>query len=65
MNNIDTAESELRDLLKRNKVKLEYGFSFPHYTEIPDDIRLAISILKKHKLQITVSLIIDNTLALQ
>jgi len=42
--------------LKKHNLKVGYDISFPQYRILPNDVKLALSILKEHKMRITMSL---------
>lgn len=53
---INKAEKEIREILKRHKLKIGYQISFPMYKILPDEVKLALSVLVKHGMKITILL---------
>lgn len=49
-------EKRIRELLKRYNLQIGYGFSFPRYKILPDEVKLALVILQTHGLKIIFSL---------
>lgn len=54
------AEKEIQAVLKKHKLKFGYSISFPIYNIIPDEVNLAMSVLQKHGMKITVLLKTDK-----
>ena len=54
---IDKAEKEIQAVLKKHNLKVNYEFEFPKYRELPDEVLLALRILKNHGLKILLTLI--------
>ena len=42
--------------LKKHNLKIGYEVSFPQYRILPDEVKLALSVLKNNKMRITMSL---------
>ena len=47
---------EIRAIARKNGLKIDYTISFPIYRKLPDDVKLALSVIAKHKMKITLSL---------
>lgn len=47
-------EQEIADVLKKHKAKLGYMITFPIYKILPDEVKLALSVLAKHKMNIEI-----------
>ncbi len=52
MNNIEKANEEIQEVLKKYHVKVDQSIEFPVYRILPDEIQLALNILKKHGMKI-------------
>lgn len=52
----DPVIEEINQALKRRNLRINYEISFPRYNIWPDDIRLALNILKQHGMKITIAL---------
>ena len=55
MNHNEVGDQLLKNLSKHN-LKLSYELSFPKYNKIPDEVKLALSILKIYGMKITIAL---------
>jgi hypothetical protein len=55
MNQNEVGDQLLKNLSKHN-LKLSYELSFPRYNIMPDEVRLALSVLKTHGMKITLAL---------
>ena len=53
---MDSAEKQIKDILEKEKLKFGYEISFPMYRITPDEVKLALSVLKKHGMKISVVL---------
>lgn len=53
---MEKAEKQINEILEKNNLKLNYQISFPTYRIIPDEVRLALSVLAKHGMKITFTL---------
>ena len=52
----DPVVEEITQALKRKNLKIGYELSFPRYNIMPDEVRLALNILKRHGMKITIAL---------
>ena len=52
-------DQQIQKLLSKNKMKLGYQFDFPRYKEIPDEVKLALSVLQTHGLNVKVILVLE------
>lgn len=52
----NAVSNQLITALEKKDLRLNYQLSFPQYNIIPDDVRLALNILKAHKMKITIAL---------
>lgn len=50
------AEDEIQKILDRNNLKLGYTFEFPIYKILPDEVKLALSVLKNHGMRVVIEL---------
>ena len=48
-------EEQIKDVLTDNHVKMIYKISFPIYRQLPDEVSLALLVLNRHGMTITVS----------
>lgn len=55
-NQIDTVNKEIMNLLKKNNMTMTYELSFPIYKIIPDEVKLALSVLHRYGMKIVVLL---------
>lgn len=53
---MDEAEKQIKEILEKNKLKFGYEISFPMYRILPDEVKLALSVLKKNGMKISVVL---------
>lgn len=58
MSDSDTVQEQIIDALRKHNLKISYELSFPRYRVMPDEVRLALSVLKTHGMKITIAL--DN-----
>jgi len=49
-------EEEIKNILNENDAKIEYQISFPQYRQYPEEVSLALKILSKHGMKITISI---------
>lgn len=49
---MDEAAVKIAEILKKYKLKNNYEVAFPQYKILPDEVKLAILILKKHEMKI-------------
>jgi len=49
-------EDQVIKLLKDNNMTLGYEFDFPMYKILPDEVRLAMSVLNNHGMKVLVTL---------
>lgn len=54
MDTKESAQKEVKEILKKYNLNLSYKLEFPIYNIIPDEVKLALSILSKHGMRITV-----------
>lgn len=47
-----TPEDQIADILEANKLKIDYEILFPNFDELPQEIELALTILKKKGMKI-------------
>lgn len=45
-------EAEIQEILKKYHLKMGYDISFPVYKILPDEVKLALSILQQHGMKI-------------
>lgn len=56
---IKEAETKIQKILTEHKLKYGWSYVFPRYTElpdVPDEVKLAISVLERHGMKILVTL---------
>lgn len=53
---MDEAEKQIKEILEKNKLTYGYEISFPMYRILPDEVKLALSVLKKNGMKISVVL---------
>lgn len=53
---INEAEKKIDVILKENDLTYSYEFSFPMYRILPDEVKLALSVLEKNGLKVRVIL---------
>lgn len=56
-NNIGIADEKIQVILKDHKLKYGYEFVFPKYRQLPDEVLLALRILKTHGLEVSIILV--------
>ncbi len=56
MSNNDTVIKEISRALDARNLRINYQLSFPRYNIMPDEVRLALNILRKHGMKITIAL---------
>ena len=56
MSNIDQVKKEIQQILDESGLQYGYDISFPIYNIIPDEVKLAYSILLKHGMTVSVVL---------
>ena len=56
MDTKELAEKEIQEVLKKYGFIMRYRFDFPVYRIIPDEVKLAMSVLDRHKMQIILDL---------
>lgn len=56
---LEQANKELQQLMKENQVAIHCNLSFPQYDKgkLPDEVVLALNVMKRHGLKVTVELI--------
>lgn len=47
MANVDEAEAEIQEILKKRNLQFDYDLKFPFVGNLPDEVSLALKILKK------------------
>lgn len=52
-------DQQIQKLLADNKMKLGYEFDFPRYKILPDEVKLAMSVLQTHGLNVKVILVLE------
>lgn len=52
----DPVTEEIAQALKKHNLRINYEISFPRYNILPDEVRLALSVLKNHGMKITIAL---------
>lgn len=52
----DEVKKEIDALCKNNNMEIKYKFDFPIYRIIPDEVKLAVSVLEKHGLTVGLDL---------
>lgn len=53
---IEEAEAQIQNALKESGMKLGYQMVFPMYNILPDEVKLALSVLHKNGMKIVVTL---------
>lgn len=48
MKSLDGVTADIEKILKDNNAKTGYEMVFPQYNVLPDEVKLAISVLNKH-----------------
>ena len=56
MTQIDPVIQKVAEEVSRQGLEFGYEISFPRYNIIPDDVRLALNILKNHGMKISIVL---------
>lgn len=56
MSNIELADQEIREVLKKYNVEIDYVLRFPDDPVIPEELQLALIIIKNHKMKISFAL---------
>jgi hypothetical protein len=54
MDTKESAQKEVKEILKKYNLNLSYKLEFPVYNILPDEVKLALSILSKHGMRITI-----------
>jgi len=54
--NLIEANKELKALIESRKVEIGYEIGFPIYRILPDEVELAMKVLKRHGMTITIML---------
>lgn len=52
-----TTEEQIKKIMDDNELSFSYQFDFPKYRELPDEVLLALKILKTHGLKILITLV--------
>ncbi len=47
-----TPEDQIEQILKNNKLKIDYEILFPNFDQLPQEVELALTILKKKGMKI-------------
>ncbi len=47
-----TPEDQIEQILKDNKLKIDYEILFPNFDQLPQEVELALTILKKKGMKI-------------
>ena len=47
-------EEQIKELLEKNNCRLKYRLSFPRYNILPDEVKLALKILGKNGMNISI-----------
>lgn len=55
-----TPEEQIQKILKENKLKFDYQFTFPVYRILPDEVQLALKVLQKHGLTVVFTVVSDK-----
>ncbi len=50
-------DNQIQKILKENNYDLGYSFEFPMYKILPDEVKLALSVLEHHGMKVVVSLV--------
>lgn len=48
--------ADLKDLQDKHKADINISIDFPEYKILPDELRLALSVMSKHKMQFVIGL---------
>lgn len=54
---INEVDNEIQEILKKYNYDLGYSFEFPMYKILPDEVKLALSVLEHHGMKVVVSLV--------
>lgn len=52
----DVVVNEIVEALNKHNLRINYELSFPRYNIMPDEVRLALSVLQNHGMKITLNL---------
>lgn len=52
----DVVVKEITEALSKHNLRINYELSFPRYAIMPDEVRLALSVLRNHGMKITLNL---------
>lgn len=52
----DEITKEIQNILEKNGYRMGYKISFPAYRILPDEVRLALSVLTKHSMKIGITI---------
>ena len=52
MDNINKATETIQEILKITETKISYELSFPAYKILPDEVKLALSVLERNGMKI-------------
>lgn len=52
----DPVIEEITQALKKHNLRVNYEISFPRYRVMPDEVRLALNVLRNHGMKITIAL---------
>lgn len=56
MEKIDQVDAQIINILKEHECKLGYEMTFPRYKIIPDEVKLAMLVLKNHGMVIQMTI---------
>jgi|AntAceMinimDraft_6_1070360.scaffolds.fasta_scaffold32834_2 hypothetical protein len=56
----DPVLKEVTEALNKHNLQIGYEISFPRYNIMPDEVRLALNVLQRHGMKITISLVEAN-----
>lgn len=51
-----TPQEEIQTILKKHNAKLGYEITFPIYRELPDEVKLALKVLGRHGMKISITI---------
>ncbi len=59
----DQAFEEIQQLLQKHGGKFDYQITFPKYRQLPEEVLLALKVLKNHGMTVVFSVVPDENVA--
>lgn len=56
MSDIEQVKREINSICKKNDLLISYRLNFPIYNILPDEVKLAMKILERHGMRISMEL---------